>query len=72
MLTRLIAPSTHRSRNNQEIIQDLLAFVLLVLVSTLILRALWNHALVKHITVLKPLKTVLDAFLLSLAINSLR
>ena len=72
MLTRLIAPNTHRSRNTQEIMQDFLAFILLVLVSTLILRALWNHSLVKHITVLKPLKTVLDAFLLSLAINCLR
>lgn len=47
-------------------------YALVLLISTLLLRFLWNESLVKHITVLKPIKSLLDAFLLSVALMILR
>jgi len=47
-------------------------FVLNVLIATFILRVAWNRALVPHISALKPIKTMLDAFFLALSINILK
>lgn len=47
-------------------------YAIVLLISTLLLRFLWNESLVKHITVLKPIKSLLDAFLLSVALMILR
>lgn len=47
-------------------------YTIVLLISTLLLRFLWNESLVKHITVLKPIKSLLDAFLLSVALMILR
>jgi hypothetical protein len=47
-------------------------YTVIILISTFLLRFLWNESLVKHITVLKPIKSLLDAFLLSVALMVLR
>jgi len=47
-------------------------YTLVLLISTLLLRFLWNESLVKHITTLKPIKSLLDAFLLSVALMIIR
>ena len=61
-----------KSRNLQEILESLIMFILMVLLSTFLLRFFWNRGLVKHISVLKPITTLLDALMLSIAINILR
>jgi hypothetical protein len=58
-----------KSENKQDAIQQLLIFVLSILISTFILRIVWNTSLVKHITVLKPINSMLDAFILSISIR---
>jgi hypothetical protein len=60
------------ARKAQDAITELLTFVLVILISTFVLRFLWNRSLVKHITVLKRLDTFLDAFILSLALAVVR
>ena len=60
------------ARKTQDAITELLTFVLVILISTFVLRFLWNQSLVKHITVLKKLDTFLDAFMLSLALAVVR
>lgn len=60
------------ARKTQDAITELLTFVLVILISTFVLRFLWNRSLVKHITVLKKLDTFLDAFILSLALAVVR
>ena len=60
------------ARKTQDAITELLTFVLFILISTFVLRFLWNQSLVKHITVLKKLDTFLDAFMLSLALAVVR
>ena len=60
------------ARKAQDALTELLTFVLVILISTFVLRFLWNRSLVKHITVLKKLETFLDAFILSLALAVVR
>jgi hypothetical protein len=58
-----------KSENMSDAIRELLIFVLSILISTFILRIVWNSSLVKHITVLKPINSMLDAFILSISIR---
>ena len=60
-----------KSENKDDVVKQLLIFVLSILVSTFILRLVWNTSLVKHISVLKPINSLLDAFILSLSIRVL-
>jgi hypothetical protein len=58
-----------KSENQDDVVKQLLVFVLSILISTFILRLVWNSSLVKHITVLKPINSMLDAFILSISIR---
>lgn len=60
------------TRRPIDALTEILLFVLVILVSTFVLRFTWNNSLVKHITVLKPLETFLDALLLSISIAVIR
>jgi hypothetical protein len=57
-----------QSRNQKEAIYNLLVFTLFVIIMTVIMRFLWNDTLVKHITVLRPVDSLLQTFLLALGI----
>ena len=61
-----------KAQSKSDAFTELLVFVLTVLVSTFLLRLVWNRSLVKHITVLKPLNTMLDAFILALSLQVVR
>ena len=60
------------TRKAADIITEILIFVLVILISTFILRLTWNNSLVKHITVLKKLDTFLYALLLSISLAVIR
>lgn len=55
-----------------QVFTEILVFILSILISTFVLRFAWNQSLVKHITVLKPISTFTDAFILSLAMTVVR
>ena len=55
-----------------QVFTEILVFILSILISTFVLRFSWNQSLVKHITVLKPISTFTDAFILSLAMAVVR
>lgn len=61
-----------KTKNSSDAITEILIFMLVILISTFILRFTWNNSLVKHITVLKPIDTFLDALLLSIALVVIR
>jgi|TARA_B110000444_G_scaffold261521_1_gene314602 hypothetical protein len=61
-----------KTRNKSEVVKEILVFVLNLLISTFILRLVWNRSLSKHIDILKPIKSLLDAFILSLSIQVVR
>lgn len=50
-------------------LQTLVVFFIVVLVNVLIVRFLWNTALVKHVSILKPVDTLFDTLLLSIALT---
>ncbi len=60
------------SRNVNQLTSNLLTFLIITIINMLVLRWLWNNALIKHVTVLKPISTLLDAFLLSTALMLLK
>ena len=61
-----------KSENKSDALTEFLIFVLTILIGTFLLRLVWNRSLVKHITVLKPINTMLDAFILSLSLAVVR
>jgi predicted AAA+ superfamily ATPase len=61
-----------QSKTKSDMLTELLVFILNILIATFVLRFAWNRSLVPHITILKPLETMLDAFILALSLNILR
>ena len=61
-----------KTENKSDKITEILIFVLNILITTFIIRLAWNRSLVPHVTILKPLKSMLDAFILALSINIVR
>ena len=60
------------SQRPKDALTEILVFILSILISTFVIRFVWNQSLVKHITVLKPISTFTDAFILSLAMTVVR
>jgi hypothetical protein len=60
------------SKDTSEALYNVGVLLLVIIISAFILRWLWNKVLVPHVTVLKPVQTLLDAFLLSIAITVIR
>ena len=61
-----------KSNTKSDALVEFLIFVLAILISTFLLRFVWNRSLVKHITVLRPIETMLDAFVLSISLAVVR
>jgi hypothetical protein len=61
-----------KSETKSDMLTELLLFILNILITTFVLRFAWNRSLVKHITILKPLDTMLDAFILALSLSIVR
>ena len=60
------------SGTQQEALYNALVFTAFVILLTFIMRFLWNGTLVKHITILRPVDSLLQTFLLSLGIALFR
>jgi len=61
-----------KSQTKSDMITEILLFILNILIATFVLRYAWNRSLVKHITILKPIATMLDAFILALSLSIVR
>lgn len=57
------------SRTREEFLYNLIVFLLWVALQTLFMRLLWNSVLVKHITILRPVDSLTQTFLLALGIS---
>jgi hypothetical protein len=57
------------SRTREEFLYNLIVFLLWVALMTLFMRFLWNSVLVKHITILRPVDSLTQTFLLALGIS---
>lgn len=61
-----------QSRNQREMIYNFIVFALFVIIMTFFMKFLWNSTLVKHISILKPVDSLLQTFLLALGIALFR
>jgi len=61
-----------KAKTNEDALIEILMIALSILVTTFVLRFTWNNSLSKHISILKPLNTFLDALLLSISIQVVR
>jgi hypothetical protein len=61
-----------KSETRTDMIKELLLYTLALLITTFLIRILWNRSLVKHISILKPINTLSDAFILSIALSVVR
>jgi len=61
-----------KAENKSDMITEALVFILNILIATFLLRVFWNRSLAKHITILKPIDTLFDAFVLSVSIATVR
>ena len=60
------------SANVKDFLYNLSITLAIIIISAFILMFLWNKVLVEYITVCKPIKSLLDAFLMSLTISIIR
>ena len=60
------------SRNTSDLLYQVTIFLLFVIILTFLLRFLWNSTLVKHISILRPVETLADTFLLAVGIALFR
>lgn len=56
-------------QDTKSFLKTLVVFLVILLINMLVVRFLWNTALVKHISVLKRVDTLFDTFLLSIALT---
>jgi hypothetical protein len=61
-----------KAENKSDALTEFLMFVLALLISTFMIRILWNRSLVKHITIFKPIESLADAFVLALSLQIVR
>ena len=61
-----------KAENKSDMITEALVFILNILIATFLLRVFWNRSLAKHTTILKPIDTLFDAFVLSVSIATVR
>ena len=57
---------------SQKPIETMIMFLLVILVSTFLLKFFWNRGLVPFVTVLRPLKNLQEALLLAVALAIVR
>ena len=67
MLSKLID-----SKNNQELMANLVVAIIVLVISTILLRYMWNESLVKHISILKPVSGFKEALILSISLSVLK
>jgi hypothetical protein len=61
-----------QSRNQKEMIYNLIVFAIYIVILTIVLRFLWNQSLVKHVSILKPLDSLWHTFLLAVAVAAFK
>ena len=61
-----------RAKTREELIREILFFIIYVVLLMFVLRYLWNNALVKYTTVLKPVDSLFQMFVLAFAIGMFR
>lgn len=57
-----------RYSQSESQVEQLIYYLLVILISTFLLKIFWNNGMVPFITILKPIKTMQEALMLSLGL----
>lgn len=57
------------TKTQAEFFNALVIYTLVVILMSFLLRYFWNNALVKHVTILKPVNTLFDSLMLAIGIS---
>jgi hypothetical protein len=60
------------SRDSRDRLYNMFIFIIYVIFWTFFLKFLWNQTLVPHISVFKPVGSLVDTFLLSVGLAAFR
>lgn len=61
-----------KAETKSDAVEEFLYFLLSILLTTFLIRIVWYRSLVKHITILKPISSLVDALLLAVSINTIK
>jgi len=61
-----------QTRSQNERTRIIILFLLNLVISTFLIKLLWNKSLVKHVSILRKVDTLLEAFILSIALSVVR
>lgn len=61
-----------KSRSTKEFLNNLIVFLLYILILTLIMNLLWNKIMVRYITVIKPIDIWWHTLLLAIGMAAFR
>lgn len=61
-----------KAETKSDMLEEFLYFLLSILIMTFLIRVVWNRSLVKHITVLKPVNSLVEALILAVSINMIK
>jgi len=61
-----------QTRSPNERTRIIILFLINLLISTFLIKLLWNKSLVKHVSTLRKVDTLLEAFILSIALSVVR
>jgi ABC-type uncharacterized transport system permease subunit len=61
-----------QSRSQKEALYNFIILAIYVVILTIVLRFLWNHSLVKHVSILRPVDSLWHTFMLALAVAAFR
>jgi|TARA_B100000035_G_scaffold130340_1_gene110776 hypothetical protein len=61
-----------QTRSQNERTRIIILFLINLLISTFLIKLLWNKSLVKHVSTLRKVDTLLEAFILSIALSVVR
>lgn len=64
--------SLQNCKTPAECLKIVAMLVIMIIINMVVLRFLWNKALVKHVSILKPITTLADAFVLALGLTLLK
>ena len=61
-----------QTRSQNERTRIIILFLINLLISKFLIKLLWNKSLVKHVSTLRKVDTLLEAFILSIALSVVR
>lgn len=65
----LISNANANAKNPNDLLKFIVLYFVILIVMTFVLKFFWNRALVKHVTILKPITSLMDSLMLAIGLT---